>query len=186
MPETNWSRLSLDNPSSMQTGTRLADAKREAHSVLESRSPATRAQVRLPLGSQLHPDPTCTGCHALQAAVDGIQPGDSRGSFGELSRAVRSMAESIHTPIELHLFSDMQRDNMPASFAELALPPNVTLVLHPVAKSAVPNWTVESVNAPGPVWDPKKARVQVVVAGYDTPATTRNASLVVNGKTVCH
>jgi hypothetical protein len=176
--------LVVDNSFSMRAGTRLADAKREAHSVLTSRSPATRAQVAS-LGSQLQffTQPI-QDSGALQAAVDSIQPGDSRGSFGELSRAVRSMAESIHTPIELHLFSDMQRDNMPASFSELALPRNVTLVIHSVAKSAVPNWTVESVNAPGQVWDPKKARVQAVVAGYDTPAAARNVSLVVNGKTV--
>ena len=93
------------------------------------------------------------------------------------------MADSVRTPIELHLFSDMQKSAMPASFAELALPANVSLVLHPVAKDAVPNWTVESVNAPGQVWDPKKTRVQAVIAGYHTPAATRTVSLVVNGKT---
>ena len=71
----------------------------------------------------------------------------------------------------------------PASFSELALPANVSLVLHPVAKESVPNWTVESVNAPGQVWDPKKARVQAVIAGFGTPAATRTVSLVVNGKT---
>jgi hypothetical protein len=77
----------------------------------------------------------------------------------------------------------MQKSAMPGSFSELALPGNVSLVLHPVAKEAVPNWTVESVNAPGQVWDPKKARVQAVIAGFGTPAATRTVSLVVNGKT---
>ena len=114
--------LVIDNSFSMRAGSRLADAKREALSVLDSRSPADRAQVAA-LGSQLHvltqpiQDPG-----ALRAAVESIQPGDSRGSFGELARAVRSLAESVHTPIELHLFSDMQRANMPANFSELALP----------------------------------------------------------------
>src|SRR5580693_5867506 len=73
---------------------------------------------------------------------------------------------------------------MPGAFSELALPANVSLILHPVAKEPVPNWTVESVNAPGQVWDPKKARVQVVVAGFATPAASRTVSLVVNGKTL--
>jgi hypothetical protein len=77
----------------------------------------------------------------------------------------------------------MQKSAMPGSFSELALPANVSLVLHPVAKEAVPNWTVESVNAPGQVWDPKKARVQAVIAGFGTPAATRTVSLLVNGKT---
>jgi len=119
---------------------------------------------------------------ALRAAVENLQPGDSRANFGELARAVHSLADSVHTPIELHFFSDMQKSAMPASFSELALPANVSLVLHPVAKDLAPNWTVESVNAPGQVWDPKKTRVQVVVAGFGTPAATHTVSLIVNGK----
>jgi hypothetical protein len=168
----------------MRAGSRLADAKREALSVLSSRSSSDRGQIAA-LGSQLHvltqpvQDPG-----ALRAAVESIEAGDSRGSFGELARAVRSLSETVRTPIELHLFSDMQRANMPANFSELALPANVTLVLHPVIKDPVPNWSVESVNAPGQVWDPKKAHVQAVIAGYQTPAATRSVSLVINGKTV--
>jgi len=48
-----------------------------------------------------------------------------------------------------------------------------------------PNWTVESVDAPGQVWgkDAKPVRVQAVIAGYATPAAQRTVSLVVNGKT---
>ena len=98
-------------------------------------------------------------------------------------RCVPLAREHVARPIELHFFSDMQKSDMPASFAEVALPANVSLVLHPVVKSDVPNWTVESVNAPGQVWDPKKARVQAVIAGFGTPAATRTVSLVVNGKT---
>src|ERR1035437_8243000 len=155
--------LVIDNSFSMRAGSRLADARREALSVLSSRRPADRAQI-MSLGSQLQvlTQPS-QDAGALRAAVESLQPGDSRGSFGELARALRSLAETVRTPIELHLFSDMQKSAMPASFAELALPANVSLVLHPVAKNAVPNWTVESVNAPGQVWDPKKTRVQVVV-----------------------
>src|SRR6266852_9834495 len=66
--------------------------------------------------------------------------------------------------------------------------PYTTLVLHPVVKDTVPNWTVESVTAPALYWgsakDGRPARVQAVVARYGTPAATRTASLVVNGKTV--
>ena len=46
------------------------------------------------------------------------------------------------------------------------------------------NWTVESVDAPGQVWEPNKAAVHAVVAGYHTPAATRTVSLVVDGKMV--
>jgi hypothetical protein len=176
--------LVIDNSFSMRAGSRLADAKREALSVLSSRSSSDRGQIAA-LGSQLHVlTQPVQDSGALRAAVESIQPGDSRGSFGELARAIRSLSETVRTPIELHLFSDMQRANMPANFSELALPANVTLVLHPVIKDPVPNWAVESVNAPGQVWDPKKAHVQAVIAGYQTPAATRSVSLVINGKTV--
>ena len=157
--------LVIDNSFSMRAGTRLADAKREALSVLDSRSPADRAQVarsarsfrcsrsRFRIPARCAP-PSIASSPAIRAAA-------SANSRAPCAR----MAESVHTPIELHLFSDMQQIRMPANFSELALPANVSLVLHPVVKDAVPNWTVESVNAPGQVWDPKKARVQAVIAG---------------------
>ncbi len=174
----------LDDSFSMRAGSRLADAKRDALSVLDARKPSERAQV-MALGSQLAVLTQATqDAGELRSAVESIGPGDSRASFGELGRAIRAMAEGIATPIELDLFSDLQKTAMPASFAEMALPANVSLVLHGVAKDAVPNWTIESVEAPGQVWDPKKARVEAVVAGYHTPAATRTVSLVVNGKTV--
>jgi len=175
--------LVIDNSFSMRAGTRLADARREALSVLASRRPTDKAQV-MALGSQIQVltqpsvDPG-----SLRSAIGSLQPGDSRANYGELARAVRSLADSVQTPIELHFFSDMQKSSMPANFSELALPVNVSLVLHPVVKEAVANWTVESVNAPGQVWDPKKARVQAVIAGFGTPAATRTVSLMVNGKT---
>jgi hypothetical protein len=90
----------------------------------------------------------------------------------------------VRTPIELHLFSDMQKSSMPASFSEIALPGNVSLVLHPVAKDAPANWVVETVSAPGQVWDTSSARVQAVIAGHHTPAAKRTVSLVVAGKTI--
>jgi len=98
---------------------------------------------------------------------------------------VRAMAESVHTPIEVHLFSDMQRGQLSATFSDMALPANVTLVTHPVVSKAQPNWTVESVDAPGQVWgkDLKPVHIQAVIAGYGTPAAQRTVSLVVNGKT---
>jgi hypothetical protein len=121
----------------------------------------------------------------LRAAVQAIQPGDSHGTFGELARAVRGMAEAVHTPIELHVFSDMQRGDLAATFSDMALPANVTLVTHAAVTKAQPNWTVESVDAPGQVWgkDVKPIHVQAVVAGFGTPAAQRTVSLVVNGKT---
>ncbi len=175
--------LVLDNSFSMRAGTRLADAKEAAINVLAGKG-AARAQVAS-FGSELRfMTQPIEDQAALRAAVQAIQPGDGHGNFGELARAVRTLAESIHTPIELHLFSDMQRSQLAPGFADMTLPANVRLVTHAVASKAQPNWTVESVDAPGQVWgkDAKPVRVQAVVAGYGTPAAERTASLVVNGK----
>lgn len=176
--------LVVDNSFSMRAGPRLTDAKGAAISVLASKNPGTDAQV-MTLGSQLQAlTPQTQEMAELRAAVEGIQPGDSRASFGELARALRAVAETVRTPIELHFFSDFQKSNQPASFQDMTLPPNVTLVLHPVAKAVVANWAVESVAAPGQVWDPKKARVTAVIAGFHTPLATRTVSLLVNGHAI--
>ncbi|HTW67925.1 MAG TPA: BatA domain-containing protein [Bryobacteraceae bacterium] len=176
--------LVIDNSFSMRAGTRLADAKAAAISVL-ARKGAARGQVAT-FGSQLRfiTQPV-EDQSSLRAAVQAVQPGDGHGNFAELARAVRAIADSTRTPIELHLFSDMQRSELAGTFSDMALPPNVKLVTHSVIGKAQPNWTVESVNAPGQVWgrDAKPVRVQAVIAGYGTPAAQRTVSLVVNGKT---
>jgi hypothetical protein len=162
-------------------GTKLDEAKREALAVLGKRSGAQKAQV-MALGGQMEVlTQPVEDAGELRAAVQGIAPGDGHGTFGELGRGMRAMAETVHTPMEVHLFSDMQQTNMPGNFADMVMPGNVTLVLHAVGTAATPNWTVESVEAPGQLVDPKKARVIAVVAGHDTPAATRTVSVVVNG-----
>jgi len=176
--------LVVDNSFSMRAGTRLADAKDAAMNVLAGKG-AARGQVAA-FGSQLRlMTQPIEDQAALRAAVQSIEPGDGRGNFGELARAVRAMAESVHTPIEMHLFSDMQRGQLAATFSDMALPANVKLVPHAVVTKAQPNWTVESVDAPGQVWgkDAKPVHVQAVIAGYGTPAAQRTVSLVVGGKT---
>lgn len=175
--------LVVDNSFSMRAGTRLNDAKEQAMSVLAGKG-AARAQVAS-FGSQLRlMTQPIEDQAALRAAVQAIEPGDEHGNFGELSRAVRAMAESVHTPIEFHVFSDMQRGDLAATFTDMALPDNVKLVTHAVVTKAQPNWTVESVDAPGQVWgkDAKPVHVQAVISGYGTPAAQRTVSLVVNDK----
>ncbi|HEV3331937.1 MAG TPA: VWA domain-containing protein [Bryobacteraceae bacterium] len=176
--------LVIDNSFSMRAGTRLDDAKNAAIGVLSGKG-AARAQVAA-FGSQLRlATEPMEDQSTLRSAVQAIQPGDGHGNFGELGRAVRAMADSVHTPIELHLFSDMQRGNLAATFSDMALPDNVKLVTHAVVTRSEPNWTVESVDAPGQLWgkDAKPVHVQAVIAGYGTPAAQRTVSLVVSGKT---
>jgi Aerotolerance regulator N-terminal/von Willebrand factor type A domain len=179
----------VDNSFSMNapTGagaTRLSDAKRGAQLVLAGRAGSQKAQVMSLGGALAVLTQPIEDKDALRAAVEGIEPGDSHGNFGELGRGMRAMAETVHTPMELHVFSDMQTSNMPGNFADMVMPGNVQLVLHHVGDTGTkpqPNWTVESVVAPGQLVDPKKARVLAVIAGHETPAATRTVSLVVNG-----
>ena len=178
----------LDHSFSMRAGTRFGDAKRQALALLEGKPHGQKTQI-MSLGGQLEMRTAAiTDDAQLRAALENIQPGDGHANFGELGQAMRSLAVTEHGPIELHLFSDMQRTAMPSNLSEAVLPDNVELVLHPVADGPAPaNWTVESVEAPATLSDPKDpkhSRVQVVIAGFLTPAATKTVSLVVNGKTI--
>ena len=178
----------LDDSFSMRAGTRFADAKQQALALLAAKPHSQKAQV-MALGGQFAvlTQPIADGAQ-LRAALESIQPGDGHANFGELGRSIRAMGETVRGPIDLHLFSDMQRTAMPANFADMVLPSNATLVLHAVAKgTAPPNWTVESINAPAELADSKdskRSRVQAVVAGFGTPAAEKILSFIVNGKTI--
>ena len=178
----------LDHSFSMRAGTRFAEAKKQALALLAGKPHGQKTQI-MRLGGQFEiRTAAITDDAQLRAALENIQPGDGRANFGELGQAMRSLAETEHGPIELHLFSDMQRSAMPSNLSEAVLPNNVELVLHPVADSpALANWTVESVEAPATLSDPKDpkhSRVQAVIAGFGTPAAKKIVSLVVNGKTI--
>jgi hypothetical protein len=178
----------LDDSFSMRAGTRFADAKQQALALLATKSASQKAQV-IALGGQIEvlTQPIADETQ-IRSALESIQPGDGHANFGELGRSIRAMAETAHGPMDLHLFSDMQRTAMPANFADMMLPPNAKLVIHDVTKgTAPPNWTVESVSAPAELADPKdpkRSRVQAVVAGFGTPAAEKTVSLVVNGKEI--
>ena len=178
----------LDNSFSMRAGQRFADARQRALTQLTAKPNSQKAQI-MALGGQLQilTQPISDGAQ-LHAALESVQPGDGHASFGDLGRAVRALEETVRMPIDVHLYSDMQRTAMPANFADLVLPANVALTLHPVADGAsIPNWTIESIDAPADLSDPKdshRSRVRAIVAGYATPAASKTVSLVVNGKTL--
>ena len=71
---------------------------------------------------------------------------------------------------------------MPPSFADLRLGGDTNLIFHSVADAHEPNWLVESVTAPGKIYDPKKVHVQAVIAGIGTEAAKRTVSLVLDGR----
>ncbi len=112
----------LDNSFSMRAGTRFTEAKREALALLAAKPHSERAQV-MELGDRLAVlTQPITDEVQLRSALESIQPGDSHANFGELGRGPRALAETARVPIDLHLFSDMQRTAMPANFADMALP----------------------------------------------------------------
>lgn len=179
--------VAVDHSFSMRAAqggeSRLDKAKREALNVISGIPGGVPAEV-VALGGQLQAmtqqsmDPS-----ELRGAVASIQPSDGRASFGDLARFTHTLAQSTKTPLEVHLISDLQKTALPPGFADLRLDEDTTLIFHPVG-GALPNWTVENVSAPARIYDPKKFRIQVTIAGFDTPAARRTVSLVVNGKTV--
>src|SRR5450631_1496418 len=155
--------LAIDRSFSMRDGDRLDRAKNQAMQVLGSLRPGDQAQVIALAGQVQALTQVTTDSAALRAAVVAVQPGDSRASFGELARYLRTLAEAQKMQIEVHLASDLQNSAKPPGFADLRLAPGTTLVFHP-AGGAAKNWTVENVVAPRRVFDPKRVKTQATVA----------------------
>jgi hypothetical protein len=174
--------VAVDNSFSMRYDDHLARAKQAALSALSNLNQGELGQV-LAVGSRVHflTQPV-EEADQLRAAIQGIQPSDEQSSYGELARALRTISQTSRIPLEVHFASDMQKSSMPPAFADLRLASDTKLVFHSVADSKDPNWMVESVTAPAKIYDPKKVRVQAVVAGSTTPAAKRTVSLALDGK----
>ncbi len=176
--------VAIDNSLSMRAANRLDQAKREARSLVGGLRAGERAQV-MAFGQRVQMMSELTDDHSnLNAAIDAIEASDTRTSYGELARSLRSMAQSLKLPLDVHLYSDMQQSGMPANFNDLRLNAAVKLEPHRVASGNAPNFTIENVVAPRRVYDAKKARVLVTVAGFDTSKATRTVTLSLNGRTV--
>ena len=178
----------LDSSFSMRAGNRFADAKRQALEKLASKPRSQQAQI-IALGGQVQLlTQPISDSEQLKTALDSIAVGDGHASFADLRRSVHALRESSSVPVELHLFSDMQRTAMPENFAEAVLPATVKLVLHSASgDSTSPNWTVESVSSPTELTDPKdteSSRVKAIVAGFASAEADKTVSLIVNGRSV--
>src|SRR5712692_11723425 len=176
--------FAIDNSYSMRQGGRLHRAKQQAMQALSSMGGEDTGVV-LAFGSavQLMNEAT-NDIPTLRGAIQAIQPSDSRGSYAELSRSLRSIAQSAHMPVEAHLFSDMQKSSWPSNFADARLADGTKLVFHPLADKRIPNFAVETVNAPRRIYDPKKVRVQATLVGYGTEKASKRVALVLNNKEI--
>src|ERR1035438_4657628 len=154
--------LAVDNSLSMRAGTRLSQAKSAAKSAIRGLRVGQRAQV-LAFGSRVQVMSEVTDDrNSLNAAVDSIEPGDTRTSYAELSRSLRSIAQSLKLPLAVELYSDMQQSGWPANFNDLRLSAAVQLHPHGI--------------------DARKTRVLATVAGFANKKATRSVSLVLNGR----
>lgn len=179
--------IAVDRSFSMRTregtATRLDLAKQEAMSILGSLPAAAKAQV-VALGGTLEAmTQQVTDPGELRVAVQAIEPSDSRASYGELARYLRTLRESADVPLTVHFISDLQKSGMPPGFLDLRLGPDTTLTLHPVGKEQA-NWSVENVIAPQRIYDTKNVRISATIAGFHAPAATRTVTLLLNGKQV--
>jgi len=176
--------LAIDNSLSMRAGDLLAQAKVQAKSAVGGLRPGQRAEV-LAFGSRVQAMSEVTDDHsALVAALASIEASDTRTSFAELSRSLRSIANSLRLPLTVQLYSDMQQSGMPSNFNDLRLNAEVKLEPHSLAPQPAANFTVENVVAPRRVYDAKKTRVLVTVAGYNSPKAARKVTLKLNGREV--
>ena len=167
--------LAIDNSLSMRAGDRLAQAKQAAKSLVARTARRASAPQVLAFGSRVQVDERS---HRRPRAPERrasmpSKPSDARTSFAELTRTLRSIAQSLHLPLDVHLYSDMQQTGMPANFNDLRLNADVRLEPHADRQEREPNFTVENVVAPRRVYDTKKARVLATVAGYGTPEVHR-------------
>src|SRR5579864_8183008 len=144
--------VAVDHSFSMRAGDRLSKAKDEALSLIAGLKPGDEAQVVALGGTVQALTQLISDQGELRAAVASIQPSDSRGSFGELARYIRTLSESTHQPLEVHLISDLQKSAQPPGFADLRLDPSTTLVFHQMGKPAT-NFAVENVVAPPRIFD---------------------------------
>ena len=177
--------LAIDQSFSMRRAGLMEKAKNEALAALGKVGGADKAQV-LSFDSIVHQQSQQTASvEEHRAGIAAIDAADGKSSFGELARFLKLLGQGSAAPLEVHLFSDMQKTSMPPGFADLALADRTKLVFHAVAtQTAQPNWTVESVSAPGRIFEPKKVRIQATVAGFNTPAAAKKVSLVAAGRTL--
>ena len=176
--------IAVDNSFSMRQGDHFASAKKDALEAVQSLGDADQGQV-ITFGGAAKLLTEMTGDKvALRGAIAGLEPGDDASSYSELSRVLRSTSETLKTNVDAEVFTDLQKSSWPASFADIRLDGGTKLNIHSYATSAIPNFTVENVDAPRRVFDTKRVRTVATIAGFNTPAATRSVTLVANGKTL--
>ena len=158
----------LDNSFSMRAGTRFADAKQRGACSAGREGLATERRSWRSAAQIAGADAADRRTGALRAAVESIQPGDSHANFGELAHGgPRAGGDRAHAnrsaPLQRHA-----EIGMPANFSRHGDARAMYAVLHPVANGGHAELDGRERERPGATGraDPKKSRVQAVIAGY--------------------
>ena len=174
--------VAVDNSFSMRDGDRLNQAKRAALDVVSGMGPG-----RPRAGNDIRIQ--CSAADTTDVGQSGTSARDSGNSTRRRTQLLRrdlphdSFTQQAGRIAGGSAYLQRHADDFDAHpFAELAIPPSTRLQLHAVADRREPNWYVESVDAPRSIFQPKKVRIQALVAGAGTPATTLPVELVLNGK----
>jgi len=170
----------VDNSFSMREGDRLTVAKTEANSALPM---GATAQV-WSMGSHVSfLSPVSKDRAELTGAINSIGPTDEKSSFAELARALRDASRSNGRPLKITFITDAQKTAMPPSFNDLVLETGSEMKIVDVGRK-LPNYAIETVNAPKTLADLTKAKVNATVAAFNAPAAKKTVVLKLNGKTV--
>lgn len=111
------------------------------------------------------------------AALQGLAPDPSRLEFGQVMTAIDRLAETVPSPVTLHIVSDFQDSGLPARFADMVSSRISTLQVHAPSTRAAVNWSVETVRetADG---------VDVVVSGIGNDDMATDVELSLHGTAV--
>ena len=176
--------IAVDRSFSMRYGDRMEQAKRRAQEELHGLRGRGLAEV-LAIDSRVEAlTPPTLDRRQLGAAIDSIQPNDLASSFGQFVRALRVREQTTGMWLDVRFVSDMQQTGMPHAFQDLQVGPHTALHLLSVAQAQEPNWAVESVNASLHIHDARSTRVTATVAGWQTAASSKSVSLLLDGKQI--
>lgn len=176
--------VALDTSLSMRYGDRWGRATNEASEIIDSLDQGDQAQI-LTNGPSVRVLTEATADEAtLRRALAGLEPTNSRNSFGDVIEAVRNLADDNATPSVLHLISDLQSSAMPSRFQDLVLPESSELVLHDVGSEDFSNWAIDSVKGSTRVYGEETPKLEVTVVSYAEREAAKTVSLWIEDRLV--
>src|SRR6185369_10881523 len=170
----------VDNSMSMRYAGVWDRARERANELIGSVRGADRmmlvaADHRLQV---LHEAGFASEAGAFRAAIQNLQPGQSRLDFGAIASGAAGWGAGPGERVQVHLISDLQASASPLRFADLQLPSGVTLDLIDVGAPKTQNLRVASVSA----GERNGSEALVRIEGDAAALAGRTLVVEVNGK----